>query len=157
MGTKKIKERKKKKRAEVAKTRVLKQREELRQERKATRLQERMEREADLIVHGRPKPIINDPYRVAESEAARAKKVKQQLDHNLAILEALEREYDQEQARRSELNSQLEEEGHCTIREKMDALHQKALEITGKAEELAIATEEYAKEQAENQKIEDCN
>jgi hypothetical protein len=44
-------------------------------------------------------------------------------------LEALEAEYDQEQTLRQKVNEKLEEEGHTTIKAKLDAMHKKAKEI----------------------------
>ena len=54
-----------------------------------------------------------------------------------------EKEYDEEQKNRIEINESLEAQGFSSIKEKMDAIHQQALEMTGKAEESAVAKKEY--------------
>lgn len=138
------KEKKKKERERTAKARVLARREALRKERKAEKEEQRKFEEAQEIMHGKRMPIINNPEVLAQKEAARARAVSDKLKQNLEILEALEREYEAEQAARAEMNDKLESEGHKTMREKMDALHQKALAMTGKAEALAQAEKEYA-------------
>lgn len=150
MATQKRKEKKKKNHERVAKARVLVRRESLRKERKAIQLEQRKEEEAKIIIHGKSTPIINDPEAVAQREASRARAVSEKLKQNLGILEALEKEYEAEQAARAEMNDKLETEGHRTMREKMDALHQKALVMTGKAEALAEAEEEYAAQHKNN-------
>ena len=45
-----------------------------------------------------------------------------------------EQEYDQEHSKRQEINEKLEQEGYKTIKEKMDALHLKALEENARKE-----------------------
>jgi hypothetical protein len=144
MATQKQKEKKKKERERIAHARVVRRREALRAQRKAQLEEERKQQEAHDIVHGKPQPIIKDPAVLAQRAAAQAKAVSEKLKRNLEVLEALEKEYEAEQAARAEINTKLEAEGHKTMREKMDALHQKALAMTGKAEELAQAAEEYA-------------
>ena len=151
MATQKQKEKKKKEREKVAKERVMRRREQLRKDRKIVAEEKRKEQEAHDIVHGRPQPILKDPAAIAQREAAQARIVSEKLKKNLEILEALEREYDAEQATRAEMNTKLESEGHTTMREKMDALHKKALAMTGKAEELAQATAEYAAQHNEEE------
>jgi len=144
MATQKQKEKKKKERERIAHARVVRRREALRAQRKAQYEEDLKEKEAHEIVHGKPMPIIKDPAVLAQRAAAQAKAVSDKLKKNLEILEALEKEYEVEQAARVEMNEKLESEGHKTMRDKMDALHQKALAMTGKAEALAEATAEYA-------------
>ena len=74
----------------------------------------------------------------------------EQLKKNLEILEALEKEYEAEQNRRDNMNEQLESEGHKSMKEKLDALHEKALQLTNKAEEMAKAKEDFALQQNKN-------
>ena len=143
MATQKQKEKKKKDREKLAKSKVLLRREALRKERKLAADEQVKERVAHEIVHGKPMPIIKNPAALAQREAMKTRTVSDKLKKNLEILEALEREYEAEQAARTEINTKLESEGHKTMREKMDALHKKALVLTGKAEALAEATEEY--------------
>ena len=153
MATQKQKEKKKKDRERESKAKVFARREKLRAERKLYEEGQRREAEAHDIVHGRQMPIINDPEVAAKREAFRAAAVVDKLKNNLEVLEALEREYEAEQAARAEVNEKLESEGHKTMREKMDALHKKALEMTGKAEALAQATEEYDAQHIEDEEI----
>ena len=103
------------------------------------------ELEVQEIMHGKPKPFRR-PKEIAPEEAEKRARVTSQLERNLKLLEALEKEYEEEQAAREQINEDLESQGHKTMKEKMDALHQKALEITGKAGPLAEATAEYEKE-----------
>lgn len=143
MALQKRKEKKKKDREREAKAKVLIRRESLRKLRKADAEQQKREREANDIVHGKTMPIITNPQKLAERENYQANIVSEKLKRNLEILEALEREYEAEQAARSEMNEKLETEGHKTMREKMDALHKKALNLTGKSEELSTAYQNY--------------
>lgn len=143
-------EKKKKDRERLVKQKILKKRTALRVERKSEREQIQAERDAHDIVHGKMMPIINNPQLLAEKEAQRAREISEKLQKNLEILKALEEEYEQEQSVRDEVNSKLESEGHSTMREKLDALHEKALQLTNKAEELAKAKEEYALQQNKN-------
>jgi len=144
MANQKQKEKKKKEHERLAKAKVAARREVLRKERKIEKEKQRSFEETQSIVNGKIMPFVNDPSVVAQREANHARAVTDKLKRNLEILEALEVEYEAEQAARSEMNSNLESEGHQTMREKMDALHKKALEMTGKAEALAKAEEEYA-------------
>jgi len=161
MANQKQKEKKKKNRERIAKVRVMYRREVLRKERKVEKEEQRKFEEAQTIMHGKLMPVISDPALLAQREAAHAKAVSDKLKQNLQILEALEQEYEAEQATRAAMNDKLESEGHKTMREKMDALHQKALHMTGKAEALAQAEEDYAaqhttlEESAAHQNIEE--
>lgn len=151
MASQKQKEKKKKERERIAHQRVLRRREALRAQRKLQYEEELKHQEAHDIVNGKPQPILKDPAAIARRAAAQAKAVSDKLKKNLEVLEALEKEYEAEQAARAEMNTKLEAEGHKTMREKMDALHQKALAMTGKAEELAQATAEYAEQHNEEE------
>lgn len=153
MVNQKQKDQKKKKREKAVKVKVHNRREALRKERREQLIQTNMEREAEKLVNGKLKPIITDPIKLAEREAAQTRINKEKLENNLKILESLEQEYEAEQAVRAEMNEKLESEGYTTMREKMDALHQKALEATGKAGPLAKATEEYAQQNVDVQPI----
>jgi hypothetical protein len=141
MNSEKLKQKKKKDRERAAKAKVLAKREVIRKERKTAIQDYAKEKEAHEIVHGKQMPIITNPQKLAEREALHAKEVAEKLKKNLEILEALEKEYEEEESRRAAMNESLEAEGHKTMREKMDALHKKALEMTGKAEEYAKAFE----------------
>lgn len=143
MATKRQKEKKKKMREREAHARVVERREKLRAERKQAVEEEFQRQEIEYMSHGKLKPFIRNAEKAAEREAVKANVVVEQLKNNLKILEALETEYEQEQKVRVEVNQKLESEGYMSIKEKMDALHQKALEMTGKAEALAEAQVEY--------------
>lgn len=151
MATKRQKEKKKKDRERVAHARVVKRREALRTQRKQAEAEERQRQEVEYMANGKPRPFIRDEEKAAEREAAKAKAVADQLKKNLEILEALEKEYEQEQESRAEVNQKLESEGYMSIKEKMDALHQKALEMTGKAELLAEAQADYDAQQKDEE------
>lgn len=145
MANQKQKEKKKKQREKEVKEKLAHRRQMILTERKKVQEQQLRELEAEEIIHGKPKPfrrLVN----VTEDEAAKRARVTSQLERNLKLLEALEREYDEEQAAREQVNEDLESQGHMTMKEKMDALHQKALELTGNAQPLAEATAEYEKE-----------
>lgn len=139
MATKKQQEQKKKQRERESYQKVLRRREGMRLSRKLAENEELQRQEIELLAHGKLKPIIRDPIQAAEINAIRDQTITEKLKRNLEILEALEQEYDEENARRTAVNEKLEAEGFISMREKMDALHQKALEITGKSEELAAA------------------
>lgn len=146
MVNQKQKEKKKKERERLVRAKVLGRREAIRRDRKEEQESQRKFEESQTTMHGKLKPIVTNPELLAQLESARAKANSDKLKQNLEILEALEQEYEAEQAARSQMNEKLESEGHKTIREKMDALHDKALALTGKAEALAEAKEQYAEE-----------
>lgn len=148
MSTKKQKERKKKNREKIARYRVLKRREEIRKERKEAMDEQIKQKIAEESVYGKQQPYTKKDQLVKElTEEEKKKKlneIQEKIDRNLKILEALEAEYDHEQLQKKKMNEDLEKEGFKTIKEKMDALHQKALEIEGKAEEYNNAQKEYS-------------
>ena len=103
---------------------------------------------AEESVYGKQQPYTKKDQLIKElTEEEKKKKlneIQEKIDRNLKILEALEEEYDHEQLQKKKMNEDLEKEGFKTIKEKMDALHQKALEIEGKAEEYNNAQKEYS-------------
>lgn len=148
MSSKKQKERKKKKREEIARNRVLKRRESLRKQRKQAMEEKQKETLAEENAFGKMKPFVKNDASVLNETITQAKEdrqeeIKAKLEHNLKILEALEEEYDKESEARKELNQKLENEGYKTIKEKMDALHKKALELEGVAEDMEQAQKEF--------------
>lgn len=149
MVNKKQQEKKRKERERTSYAKVMKRRESLRAERKLAKEEDRQRQQIEEMSHGKSQPIIADEQKAAERDAAKSAAVAEQLRKNLEILEALEKEYDEEQQRRVDVNQQLESEGYVSIKEKMDALHKKALEMTGKATELAEAQKEFAEQQEE--------
>jgi hypothetical protein len=149
MTSKKQKERKNKNREKIAKERVLKRRETLRKQRKQA-VEEKIEQlKAEENAFGKQKPFIKNDVSAINQVIKTSKKgnysedLTAKLEHNLKILEALEEEHDRESETRKEINRKLENEGHLTMKEKMDALHQKALELEGKAEQMEMAQKEF--------------
>lgn len=122
---------KKKKREKVAKERVLRRREQMRAVRKADAAKERLERE----LSPKTMPIINDPLIREMREKARVDAAKAQIEKNLELLKALEEEHDKEQALRQQVNEDLEAEGHISMKDKLDALHKKALAMQEQKQE----------------------
>jgi len=148
MTSKKQKERKKKNREKIAKDRVLRRRETLRKQRKQAMEEKLNELQAEENAFGKQKPFVkNDASALNEvvsvEKEKRAEELNSKLEHNLKILEALEEEYDRESETRKEINQKLENEGHMTMKEKMDALHQKALELEGIAGQMEQAQKEF--------------
>ena len=140
--SKKQKEKKKKDREKSVYQKILKKREALRAERKLAFAEEFQRQQIEFLSNGKPEPIISEEKAAVRAEL-KSKAVLEQLNKNLKILEALEKEYDEEQKNRIEINESLEAQGFSSIKEKMDAIHQQALEMTGKAEEMAVAKKEY--------------
>ena len=59
-------------------------------------------------------------------EEAEAKKARQKIEKNMEILKALEDEYLKEKDQKRILNETLEAEGHITLKDKINALEEKA-------------------------------
>jgi uncharacterized surface protein with fasciclin (FAS1) repeats len=124
----KNKQKKKNERNKRVKLKLANRREYARKERKIVLEEERAKRETELLVNGKQKPIVNDINKSKEVAKLKEELIKEQLEKNLQILQALEDQYDLEQKNRTELNQRLESEGHFTLREKLDALHKNNLE-----------------------------
>ena len=124
----KNKQKKKNERNKRVKLKLANRREYARKERKIVLEEERAKRETELLVNGKQKPIVNDINKSKEVAKLKEELIKEQLEKNLKILQALEDQYDLEQKNRTELNQRLESEGHFTLREKLDALHKNNLE-----------------------------
>lgn len=118
MATRKQKEKKKKDREAKAKARVLsrrqKIRESMREDSKARKLNEKFRE--------RIRPFVKDESKRAAIEVSEEAKVRERLEKNMQILKALEDEYEAEQNRKKEFNSELESMGHETLKEKLNAL-----------------------------------
>jgi hypothetical protein len=113
------KDKKKKDRTKKNKSMFLKKRMKDRAEKKKERDIEKRIRDAE------PK---REPFRhplTPEKQAEKDEKIKAKLQHNLEVLEALEKEYDAEKAKREELNKELEDQGNVTIQEKLKAIAKK--------------------------------
>lgn len=139
MTNKKQKEKKIKDRERKVEEKLKKRRDALRKEKKIMDLQKRQEEEAQNLVQGKLRPIVNDYEKVSEIKENKNASALSQLQKNLEILKALEQEYDKEQQVRNSINETLESEGHLTMAEKMDALHKKALELAQSRKEEALS------------------
>lgn len=122
MSKKKQQERKKKQREERAKERVLARRKFIREAQKEERRRAMFERKFSPKIE----PILNDPEKRQAREEAKKKRVIEQLERNQQILQALEDQYVKDQEAKAELNAELEAEGHTTLKQKMDAIEEKA-------------------------------
>jgi len=132
---------KKKDRAKEVRKKVLRRRERIRAERKAEEAKER-ELEAQYEAT-KPMPLCNDPEK-------RVAQIKERLEKNMAILEALEKEYLEETNRKGNLNKELEEEGAITLAEKLDALGKKhTMQLAGTAPVRMIPRESDLLDRAE--------
>lgn len=129
MATKRQQERKKKEREQKAKSRVLARRHKFR----AAIKDEKRARLLDDRFREKAKPFVKDPEKKAAMEAAEENKVKERLERNAQILKALEEEYEAEQARRKEINLNLESQGHDTLKDKLNAMESVARESEGEA------------------------
>lgn len=130
--SKKLKEKKQQERKNKAKARVLAKRHKLRQVQKEARELEKAKE------HFRPRalPIRNDRVNVTAEPAMteqmsvddprRVDWVKRKLEHNYAILEALEKEMESEEAARDEVKKNLAAQGATTLKDQMDLLGEKA-------------------------------
>lgn len=135
---------KRKLREKAVRQKILVNREELRIERRAQQEELIKDKERFLLEHGQiPQAKPGNPESAARCDAKQSKKIVEKLAHNLEILKVLEKEYEDEQSRRNEVNEKLESEGYKTMKEKMNALHEKALKMKGDAEALAKAESDY--------------
>jgi hypothetical protein len=118
MANKKLKEKKKKKREDRAKVTVLVKRKALRAKIKHDKEVARIDRQYNkkLVPYVRPE-------KAAQIRMENNNKIKQQIEHNLEILKALEAEYLKEQKEKTDRNANLEAEGHTTLKEKMDVMN----------------------------------
>jgi hypothetical protein len=128
--SKKLQDKKKKQREERAKERVLARRAAIQKHRKEETRRQLFEKKFSQKVL----PILNDPEQVAAREERIKNRVLEKLKHNEEILQALEDQYNEEQKVRSEINAELESEGHTKFKDKMDALEKKILNNDLKAE-----------------------
>lgn len=137
MSRKKLLERKKKKREELSKARVLRRREQTRSEAKWMHDQEH---KAKIIM----KMEAKYPEQMKRYERDNLMKLPletlKQIENNIRILKGLEDEYTREVSTRNKLNSELEELGHILPEEKFRALTpQQAQEIMA-AENQKVST-----------------
>jgi hypothetical protein len=153
MSNQKLNEKKKKAREKAVKEKVSRRRLAIREDQKKIEQDRLRDQQIDELANGKQKPY-RKPQNAPENTSAKDAKIIAQLERNMKLLEALEKEQLEEEASREAVNDQLEAEGHLTMKQKMDALHQKALEMTGNAEPLAEATKQYEEENYAVQHIE---
>ena len=141
---------KKKERERESRKKVLHRREVMRETKKAEQAKED-QMEAEYLKQQqdglKPMPIINDP---AKRDAA----IKARLERNLKILEALEQEYQKEQAQRKEVNAKLEGEGAMTLKEKIEYLNKMAKQDGTIAQDIQIEPDPTPDEALENMVLE---
>lgn len=113
MGIQKRKEKKKKDREKRVKEKVLEKRITIRSSAKHEKQVWRIEKKS----RHRQKPYVN-----AEK---RDMLIKEQIEHNLEIIKALEEEYANAEQVRKEINEELEQDGCLTIKDKLSALEDK--------------------------------
>lgn len=102
---------------------------------------ESLEKESYELRNGKPEPFLKDPAAVEAREERKKAQVQERLERNLKILEALEKEYDDQHAAHEQLQRNLEAEGHTSIKDKLAALHARAKELSS----MTAALEEYSK------------
>jgi len=84
------------------------------------------------------------------SEVEKLEHIQNRLEYNLEVLKALEEEFTKEAMARNELVKQLEDEGHLTLSQKIDALKKKFAETSGvDIADMQTNIEEYVKSQEE--------
>lgn len=115
---------KRKDRAKKSHAKVLKIREAIRKERK----EELRKIYLEKSLQPKKKPFVHDREKQLEDEELKNEKIKEQLHKNQKLLEELEKQYDAEQALRKQVNDRLESEGNITLKEKLNAMHQQAIE-----------------------------
>ena len=136
MTNKEIKKiQKQKAREKENKRKLAKKRESKRlQDKEKREWEDKMEKEAG---EEKLQPYVH-PEKAKAREEEKDRNIKEQLEHNVEILQALEEEYLKDQASKSDMSSQLEEEGFVTVKEKLDELNRRAVEevdkITGSSE-----------------------
>lgn len=143
MSKKKLEERKKKAREVKAKERVLRRR-------KAIRAEAKKHKEWALAEKKATKGIP-----IKGSVADRDAMILEKLKHNYAILEALNEEWEKEQAAKKELNQSLEAEGYKTLSEKLEYIGKNAQEQLGLQEELDEAKAEFDSDKVDYVEVDD--
>lgn len=123
MASKKQKERKNKKRKEIAKARVLSRRKQLRDTMKKERQEQLMFETEYELKNGKQQPFVKniDP----EFEKRKNENIKKKLEHNMKLLEELEKEYLSEQQKREE---NLKDTEGLDLKDKIKKIAEKNLE-----------------------------
>lgn len=119
---------KKKTKEREAKKRVLARREQLRAPAREEREERRREKRQDKLM--KDVDAMDNGFQMYTEEqlAACDEKTLTQLEKNCKILRGLELEFEKEVENKLKLNSDLEEEGHSTLEEKLNAMSQKNID-----------------------------
>ena len=132
MANRKQQEKKQQQRKQIAKKRVLYRREKVRSIRKEADATERMQHHFRLKtppIRNRsksPEPALTEQIQV--DDVNKVEWIKQKLEHNMKILDALEAEMKREEEERERIRKSLEDQGAMTMREKMDLIAKTAEE-----------------------------
>ena len=128
---KKQRERKQKKREAEAKQRVLNRRKKIREIKKSA--DEAAHTEQHFRVKQAPhrNDIVIDPEKLSADDPRKVEYIKQRLEHNMKILEALEEEMRREEETRKTMNESMEEKGALTLRDKLDMAGAKTEDFAG--------------------------
>jgi hypothetical protein len=116
---------KKKKKEKENRKKILAEREK----RRAVVRKEREERRREKRIDRLQKEMMDFEYLPTETLEDMDDATLSQLERNAQILKALEVEYTKEIDRKKELNESLEDEGHFTLEDKMNALAQKNIAV----------------------------
>jgi hypothetical protein len=127
MRDKKFKKRKK--REKLAKAKIA----HIREKTRAKARKERLEQAAMDAEFADLNKI--EPYVKESTKRERNEKIKEQIRHNIKILEALKEEYEQAEAEKNRLNQELEDKGLTTLKDKMAYLDAEARKETGEETE----------------------
>lgn len=104
-----------------------------REKRRAVARKEREEKRREKRIDKLQKEMADFEYVPTETLEDMDDSTLKQLERNAQILKALETEYTKEQERKKELNENLEEEGHFTLEDKMQALSQNMIKVQQEA------------------------
>lgn len=116
---------KRKKREKENRQQTLRRRAASRAKAKEEREEQRREKRIDKLQR---ELYAMDQHFEKEQLAAASDDVIAQLEKNVEILRALEREHDKEMSEKAALNESLEEQGLLTMEDKMQALHEANME-----------------------------
>ena len=113
MSKKKLLEKKKQRREEVAKSRI--------QRRRVLKAKtDKMQKEE------RAKALANDPkIEPFMRKETKERRVQEQLEHNMQILKSLEEEYDKEMAGRKDVDKELTEQGFVTLEDRIKEIQRR--------------------------------
>lgn len=136
MSKDKQKMKKKKLREKQSRERVLKKRSEIRAKAKEERDEVKLEKRIKKL----KKTLDENDFYDQELYRKMPEKVLAQLEHNAKILKSLEEEYQVAEKGRAERAKALEEQGHLTLEDKLQAIQEMAIN-EGIGEEYAAGSE----------------